>query len=212
MARKKIRFFVLGSLVILAGIVLSTSLLSQAFDTAESYEASFTYEAQGKYPEALNSVLQILQNQPSDYIANLRSGWLSYLKGDYEAAEGYYKKSASLMPKAIEPKLGLMLPLMALKKWNEAESIGKELLAVDTHNYLVNSRLAFIYYSSGQLPKAEQFYLKVLDWYPSDTEMMIGLGWTYKKLGKPKEAKEFFTKVLSIHRQELRVIEGLKGL
>lgn len=176
------------------------------------FESSFTNEATGDHDRALNDVLQILRIDAGHYIANLRAGWLYYLKGRWNDSIKFYKKAASLKPQAIEPKLGLMLPLMASKNWSQAEKVGKELDSQAPGNYLVGSRLAFIYFSQGKYSQAEKAYKEVLKAYPSEIEMLLGLGWTYLKQGRKDLARQIFFEVLTIRRQNLNARAGLEAL
>ncbi len=176
------------------------------------FESSFTSEATGDNDRALNDVLQILRIDSNHYIANLRAGWLYYLKGRWNDSIKFYKKAVTLKAGSIEPNLGLMLPLMASKNWSRAEKVAQELDKRAPGNYLVGSRLAFIYFSQGKYSQAEKKYKEVLDAYPSEIEMVLGLGWTYLKQGRSGLARNMFTQVLTIRRQNLNARAGLEAL
>ncbi len=176
------------------------------------FESSFAYEATGDYARALNDTLQVLRQAPDHYLGNLRAGWLYYLKGRYADAVKRYEKAQALAPKAIEPKLGAMLPLMAAKRWGEAEALGKAVLARAPHNYTAGSRLAFIAFSLGRYKEAERRYRAVLEDFPSDTEMTLGLAWTYVRQGRTAEARALFQQVLEVHRKNVNAQAGLDAL
>lgn len=176
------------------------------------FESSFAYEATGDYDRALNDTLQILRQAPDHYLGNLRAGWLYYLKGRYADATKRYGKAQALAPKAMEPKLGAMLPLMAAKRWAEAERLGRAVLKRAPHNYTAASRLAFIAFSLGRYKEAEQRYRAVLEDFPSDTEMMLGLGWTYVRQGRAAEARTMFQRVLEVHRKNVNAQAGLDAV
>lgn len=179
---------------------------------AELFESSFAQEGAGNTDRALNDVLKILRTDKDNYVANLRAGWLYYLKGRFADAIAMYDKARDLQPRAIEPKLGVMLPMMAARKWAPAEAVGKEILEKAPRNYLAMSRLAYIAYSQGRYKDAEERYRAVLEDYPSDVEMMLGLGWTYLKEGRSSEARAMFQAVLSIRRDNLSAQSGLQSL
>ena len=101
-------------------------LADEASKIPEYFETSFNHESRGNYVGALNSVLRILRIDHRNYTAMLRAGWLAYLKGDYKNSIDYYRKAVLLEPKAVEPKLGLMLPLMASKEWDAAGDVARE--------------------------------------------------------------------------------------
>jgi tetratricopeptide (TPR) repeat protein len=174
------------------------------------FEESFVYEAQGKYTASLNSVLQILRLDHKNYVATLRAGWLSYLRGNYKESSYYYEKAVALAPHAIEPRLGLMLPLMAANKWKKTETVAQDIIKSDSKNYLANSRLAFILFSQKRYGDAAPQYRKVIDWYPSDIEMQLGLAWTFLRMGKKKEARRYFLKVLTVRRNNRSALDGME--
>jgi len=179
---------------------------------AALFESSFAHEATGNIQSALNDALKILRLSSSHYIANYRVAWLYYLKGRYADSTKFYKKALNIKPDAIEPKLGLLLPLMASRRWSEAETLAVSILKKAPANYLGGSRLAYIYFSQGKYQAALNQYKEVLRNFPSEIEMMLGLGWTYLKIGQKSEAKKMFLRVLSIRRQNLNARAGLEAL
>ncbi|MFT5429379.1 MAG: tetratricopeptide (TPR) repeat protein [Myxococcota bacterium] len=198
----------------LALVVLTSSVVALAADgerVAELFESSFAYEATGKTTAALSDVKSVLRLDPEHYTANLRAAWLNYLNLNYNESIRFYRKAAQIAPKAIEPQLGLMLPLMAAKRWNEAERVGLKVLKRDPASYLARSRLAFTHFSRGSYAKAEKHYESVLVDYPSDSEMSLGLAWTWLKQGRKADARELFGRVLRIHRKNANAKAGLKA-
>ena len=178
----------------------------------EYFEKSFTYESKGDYTSALNSVLRILQMENRNYTAALRAGWLSYMKGNYSDSIQYYQKAVNFTPGAIEAMLGIMLPLIASKKWNEAEKIAQIILKMDYYNYYANSRLAYILFSQKRYGEAEKQYRKILDYYPSDIEMKLGLAWTYYNMGRKKEAEKYFRDLLKVRRKNTSALFGIEKI
>lgn len=178
----------------------------------ELFESSFALEATGQYARALEAVEAILRQRPDDYVANLRAGWLSYLLGAHDKAVRFYEKASDVEPKAIEPRLGLMLPLMAARQWARAAEVARRILEVDPRNYLARSRLAWVAYSQGRYGQAERTYAEVLRDYPGDVDMMLGLAWTYLKQGRKDDARRTFERVLRIRRNNESARAGLAEL
>ena len=183
-----------------------------AADVPELFASSFAYETAGDVDRALNDVLRVVRIAPDHYVATLRAGWLYYLKGRYSDSVELYQKAVKLAPSAAEPKLGLMLPLMAAGRWGEAEKIGEMVLTRAPRNYLAGSRMAYIAFSQGRWKVAEQRYQEVLDDYPGDIEMMLGLAWTWAKEGRAADAKGLFQKVLAIRKDNVNARTGLDGI
>lgn len=205
-SRKMVLFVVM---LILLGASLG-ALADETAKTPDYFETSFNHEGRGNYAAALNSVLRILRVDHRNYTAMLRAGWLSYLKGDYKKSIDYYRKAVRFEPQAVEPSLGLMLPLMASKKWDAADTVAKKILRFDDKNYLANSRLAYIFFSQGRYGEAEKQYRKVIAWYPADIEMKIGLGWTHLRMGNKKKAARVFRDVLMVRKNNTSAHRGME--
>jgi tetratricopeptide (TPR) repeat protein len=177
--------------------------------TADYFDESFKYETARNYDAALNGVLKILRMDQKNYVAALRLGWLYYLKGDFSAAEKSYKKVIAIAPQAIEAKLGLMLPLMAAKRWAETETVARQVLQVDDMNYTAASRLAYALYMQAKYADAMFYYKKVLTWYPSDMNIKLGLAWAYHMMGRKDEAVRQFKEVLEVYKNHQGALYGL---
>ncbi len=206
-----------GSIALTATMVLALTLPTTAAAAPGQnkvpalFESSFAHEATGNISRALNDVLQIVRLAPGNYVATLRSAWLYYRKGRYGDAIATYRKARKLAPKAVEPVLGETLPLMAAKRWSDAERAAKLVLKRSPRNYLASSRLAFIYFSQARYGEADAWYTRVLSDYPSDTEMMLGLGWTRLRQGRKAEARRIFNAVLAIRRQNSSARAGVEA-
>ncbi len=184
----------------------TTSRVSQLF------ASSFQNERNGDTGRALNNTLEILRLDRKNYVATLRAGWLYYLRANYRDSIALYERAIALAPKAIEPRLGAMLPLMAAKNWSVAEVMGKKVLRADPRNYTVRSRMAFISFMQGDYKAAERRYRAVLSDFPSDTDMMLGLAWTYVRQGRLRAAEELFRTITAVYPEHLKAKEGLQAL
>ena len=179
---------------------------------ADLFESSIAQESTGNIDRALSETLEVLKLDPNHYLGNYRAAWLYYYKGNYQQSINYYEKAATLKPDSVEAKLGLLLPLMAQKNWTKAEALARKLYAKAPYNYYAGSRLAYIFYAQGKYDEAETQYKKVIEAFPSETDMILGLGWTYLKQGKKQSARDAFSEVLVIKRNNLSAKTGLESL
>jgi len=178
---------------------------------AQHYAASLDAEARGDYATALNEALTALRASPSDYVVTLRAAWLYYLKSQLEDSVVTYRKASALAPKAVEPLLGLTLPLLALQRWKETEETCQAALKLAPGDYTALSRLAWAQYNQGSYPAAEATYRKVLELHPSDVEMMLGLAWTHTKQGQKEPARALFLRVIQLRTLSVRARAGLEA-
>lgn len=178
---------------------------------AQHFAASFDAEAKGDYATALNEVLQALRLAPKDYVATLRAAWLYYMKGQFEDAIVTYRKAATLAPTAVEPQIGLTLPLIALARWKETEDTCRAVLRTAPGDYTALSRLAWAQYNLASYADAQASYEKVLALYPSDVEMMLGLAWAHTKQGHKDQARALFLRVIQLRTLSVRARAGLEA-
>lgn len=189
--------------------LLAAPVLAQT--VPELYRQSYGLEARGDPAGALKAMEVVVARTP-DYVATLRRAWLLYLVGRYTDSTVAYGKAIALEPKAVEPKLGAMLPNMALRRWKEAERLGTEVLGASPGEFLAVSRLAFIHFEQARWDKAEAFYRQALALFPSNVEMRTGLAWTQLRQGKVAEARAGFQRVLEVAPDSASAQEGLAQL
>ncbi|WP_234364326.1 tetratricopeptide repeat protein [Lunatibacter salilacus] len=192
-------------------IILSGSLSMGAIaqdKIIDAFKQSYALERTENFKGAIESLKAVYQTDV--YELNLRLGWLTYLAGQVKESVEYYSKAVSLKPYAIEPKLGLVLPLAIQGKWVEIEELYLKILQTDPNNSLVNYRLGLIYYNRGNFDKADSYLEKVVNLYPFDYDGLILLAWNKLNLQKSRESKVLFQKVLMNNPDDPSALEGLK--
>jgi tetratricopeptide (TPR) repeat protein len=202
-------FTVLHSLIMMLFIFWSTSLFSQTDYPAlqEAFRKSHLYESKGNFSEAI-AVLKTVYQEDS-YETNLRLGWVTYLGGLFTESAAFYQKAIKLKPYSIEARIGFANPASALGNWDQVITHYNEILDIDPQNTLVNYRMGSIYYGRQDYAKAEKYLEKVINLYPFDYDSMILFAWTNFKLGKFREARVVFNKVLLNRPGDTSALEGL---
>lgn len=170
---------------------------------------SYSLEYQGKYSDALVLVEKLGKAESTEYLYQLRAGWLCLLTNDYDKSLEYYRKAQALAPDSIEPKLGMIKAHLGLLQYKEVESVSKSIIKHDPKHYLARTYLAYSLYENKSYVDARKVYESVLTDYPSDVEMLLGVGWSYLKEGNKKKSKEFFSRALKFSPQNPRAQEGL---
>ena len=191
-------------------IFFLSALISSGQDYAKltaAFSESYTKEKAGKYSDAVLAVKAIYS--PDSYEINLRLGWLTYLQGQFTESLGYYNKATELMPYAIEPRLGLVLPASSLGNWDMVITQYTKILSIDPNNTITLYRLGLISYDKKDYKQAYQYFEKVVNLYPFDYQSVLMLAWTNYKLGKTREAKVLFNKALLYYPDDASAKEGL---
>ena len=177
------------------GVAAAAQAAKTSADSA-FFQESYDQEALGKDQEAMAALDKLSPANSGSYVALLRKGWLQYRLGQNQPAIEEYSKAIAAAPRAVEPRLGILLPLLAEKQWANAEKHARALLTLDPESYLGTLRLAFALYNQGKFAESKTLYQKVIDDYPSDTEARSGLGWAMLKLHKKKEGAAVFRALL----------------
>jgi tetratricopeptide (TPR) repeat protein len=178
---------------------------------ARVWKASYTAEAAGQFQAAVQALTELPGPQRDGYLASFRRGWLLYRLNQHPASVAAYKLAAMAEPASIEARIGLLLPLMALTRWNDVAAIAEDVLKRDPENYLALQRLAFAKFSSEHFPEAEVLYRRLVEHYPSDIEMRAALGWVTFRMGKQTEAIALFKQVLEVSAEHVSANAGLRA-
>lgn len=176
----------------------------------EAFKKSYASEAQGDYASAIKVLKEL--PEPQAYETVLRLGWLHYLVGSFAESQVLYRKAITMMPASIEAKLGITYPLSALGKWDDVAKQYEEVLTIDPKNTKALYLLGQIHYGKEQYDKALARFSAGLNLYPFDYDFNLMTAWTSYRLGKVREAKVLFEKVLCISPDDASALEGLSLL
>jgi tetratricopeptide (TPR) repeat protein len=196
----------------LALLALAAPRLAHPSDaTADAWRRSYAAEARGDAAAAIEALARLPADE-APYVAALRRGWLLHLAGRADEAVQAYERAVGLAPQALEARLGLMLPLMAQRRWVDAERVGREALGLAPGDPTVLGRLAWIDYLQGRYEAAERGYRRALAAYPSSAEWRAGLGWALLKQGRIDEARAELRLVLVFAPDHAAARDGLAAL
>lgn len=191
-----------------AATLLFISSFAQDSETLiKKFEESYTCENLLDYAKAA-SVLQSIYDANS-YEINLRLGWLYYNTGEYDKSVSNYKRAVEIFPYSEEAKLGLVLPLAKQTKWAEVEKVYLDVLTINPKNTTVLYRLGLIYYNRKDYYKAYNYYRTLTDLYPFGYDGLLMYAWCNLQMGKMKEAKILFNKVLLYNPYDTSAREGM---
>lgn len=172
-----------------------------------AFENSYTHENDNDIENSI-SVLKDVYLDDS-YEINLRLGWLYYQKGDFNASEKHYTEAIKILPYSEEAKFGLILPKAAMNKWNDVIDIYKQILIISPNNTKANYKLGLIFYNKKMFSDAYVLFEKVVNLYPFDRDGLLMYAWSSLQIGKTKEARILFNKVLMNTPNNASALEGL---
>jgi tetratricopeptide (TPR) repeat protein len=172
-----------------------------------AFTKSYAYEKSGEYAKAVTEIKNVYDEK--SYELNLRLGWLTYSSGLFTESVAYYQKAITLMPYAIEPKFGFTYPAAALGNWEQVKTQYSEILKIDASNTKANYNLGSIYYGAEDYNAAYKCFERVVNLWPFDYDGLLMFAWTNFKLGKLREAKVLFNKVLLLKPDDSSAKEGL---
>lgn len=191
-------------------IALSLSTLApRAVATPDEWRRSYALETRGDVRGALSAIEALPATDRGAYLFSLRHAWLLYLAGRHDDSVAAYRRAAAAAPRAIEPRVGELLPLMALRRWQETEQRAREVLRLDADNYLASRRLALALYQLGRFDDARGVYQQVSERYPGDLEMVSGAAWCDLRRGRRDEAASAFRSVLAVSPDDATAAAGL---
>ena len=180
-----------------------------AANDAQQLQSSYRLEAARKFVTALAALDKVSAKGKQSYIFKLRQGWLLHLNGRYAESIRAYRLAVKAAPRSVEARLGLTLPQMALRRFKDAADTAHGALKLDADNYTAKSRLAYCTYNLGRYAESMRHYKRLLELYPSDVEMRVGLGWAQLKLGKKDQAARTFNQALAISPHHNMAAQGL---
>ncbi|MFO7999458.1 MAG: tetratricopeptide repeat protein [Bacteroidales bacterium] len=172
-----------------------------------AFQESYRLEAGGDYRQAAGVLREAYQSD--SYEMNLRLGWLYYQAGAMGESIEHYQRAIALKPYGIEARFGLALPYSAMGRWDDVSDIYRRILETDPQNTVASYRLGLILYNNGQYDRAEPLLEKVVNLYPFDYDSLLLFAWIKFRLGKTREARILFNKVLLHTPEDPSALEGL---
>ncbi len=194
-------------------VTLLLLLMNYAYSQAnqeklqQAFSQSYNYEKTADYSQAIKVMKEVYDE--NSYEVNLRLGWLTYLSGNYTESASYYNKAIQLQPVSEEARLGYVLPASAMGNWDAVLREYLKILENNPYQTTVLYRVGNIYYGRNDYTKAYSYFEKLVNLYPFSYDGLLMFAWTNLKLGKYKEAKILFNKVLLLSPDDASAKEGL---
>ena len=174
---------------LIAALVASMAFISSPVSAQEAaWQNSYQLEAAGKYSEAMAAIDGVPANGPDAELKILRRGWLNYLPGRFDESIREYRLAIERNPKSIDARLGLTLPLLAAKRWREAEQAAQAALNLAPNNYTAMLRLVIALEAQQDWNIMAKTAASMVAHYPTDASAYVYLARANAWLGKRDEA------------------------
>ena len=197
-------------LTCLALFLVAVPVVAGEGDAPMHWSESIRKETSGDLEEATNEVQAFLKAGGDRYLGNLRTGWLLYLRKDYDKANQAYQKAQKTNPSAVSPLLGSANCLYAQKQVAAAAKGYAEVLKKDPNNYTANLALAGINYDVKAYRVAGGHFQRLESLYPEDVVVVNGLAWCHVLQGQRPAAAPLFQRVLMLNPSYPNAADGLK--
>ncbi len=197
------KIFVVSAILFHAavGIAQNVSNMEKAFN------GSYNEEYLKNYEKAIAELNKVYSSD--SYEMNLRLGWLYYLSKNYETSGSYYQKAISQKPEALEPRLGIVMPLAFLDDGTKLLQQYASIIKLHPQNTIANYWSGVINYNKKDYKSAQKFFEKIVELYPFDYDSNHMLAWSLLNQGKSAEAKTFFQAALMVRPSDASALEGL---
>lgn len=162
-----------------------------------AWQSSYQLEAAGKYSDALTAIDYVPANGPDAELKLLRRGWLYYLPGKFDESIREYRLAIERNSRSIDARLGLTLPLLAAKRWREAEQAARAALDLAPNHYTALVRLAVAQEGLQDWQGMAKTAASLVSGYTTDATAYVYLARANAWQGKRAEALAAYSAVLA---------------
>jgi tetratricopeptide (TPR) repeat protein len=180
-------------------ILSSTAALAQESVWANSYKL----EGEKKFNEAISAIDSVPANGPDAELKTLRRAWLYYSAGNYSESIREYRHGIERNSKSVDARLGVTLPLLAAKRWREAEQSARAVLDLAPNNYTALLRLTIALEAQSDWAAMHKTATTMVTAYPTDVTAYIYLARANLWLGKKSDGIAAYVAVLSRYPGQL---------
>jgi len=185
---------------LLLSLLLAFPLAAEKDPWAESYRL----EAQKQYAQAAQALSGLPQNLE---LLQLRQAYLAYLQGRYEDSVAGYRRAMAAFPQSLDAQLGLTLPLLALRRWEEAALVARKVIDQCAWNYWAHVRLLVAEEGLQQWKALAIHGQELAKRYPSDPTAFTYWARGEAHAGRSSEARQAYRRVLQLYPAHKEALE-----
>ena len=175
---------------------LLLALPASALQQNDPWSQSYRFESQRDFVQAALVIKPFLETSE---FAQLRCAYLAYLQGRYDESLRGYQRAFEMNAHSLDALLGMTLPLLAQKRWDEAALKANRVLELSTWNYTAALRLMLCEEARGNWNALATLGSELSRRYPSD--MSAALYWARgeAKIGRNADAVRAYERVLQLN-------------
>jgi tetratricopeptide (TPR) repeat protein len=192
---------------VLLALLAATQALGQS-----PWAMSYQLEAEGDYAGAAEALESIFETEPDHEFAILRRGWLEYLGEAYNDSIRDYRRALEINPDSLEAALGMVLPLLAQRRWREAAATTEQVLLVAPWNYYAHIRLMVAEEGLLRWQALADHATAASARFPSDATILVYLARAEIALGNRDAAETAYRKVLERFPEHEEALAGIERL
>ncbi len=162
------RWIALLALVVGAGLPAGASAQNETL-----FANSYKLESEKRYDAAAQAIAGLAEG--GNEFARLRLGWLAYLAGKYNDSIAHYNRLLQVNPNSMDGRLGVTLPLLAQRRWQDAAAQARHVLQLSPWDYTAHIRLMATEEALKQWQVLETHASTVAAAYPSDATALVYL-------------------------------------
>jgi tetratricopeptide (TPR) repeat protein len=158
------------------------------------FATSYKLESEKRYDAAAQEIVALADS--GNEFARLRLGWLAYLGGRYNESINHYNRVLQVNSTSIDARLGLILPLLAQQRWQDAASQAQAVLQLSPWDYTAHVRLMVAEEALKQWAILENHARSVSQAFGSDATALLYLARARAWQRNVTGARQAYAKVL----------------
>ncbi len=153
--------------------------------------------------EAYQNCARAIELNPELEPVHVTMGLIDSARGDYEGAEGEFRRVLALNPVNPEAHRGLAGTFASRSRIKEAEEAYKRAIDLRPNDWSSYNQLAAFYFGQHRYKDAETYFEKAVQLTPDNSVAIMNLGASYLEMGRETEAIEKFKRSLALNESAL---------
>ena len=186
-------------------IIAMLFIMQKAVAQTSAFAAIDSLLQKGRYKIALQQLQEI---QPPTFQSNKKMAQIYHLIDSYKQAVYYYEKALSFK-EDYQTSIDLGRTYQRLKQYKKTISIYEEILTKDTHNLLLQYKLAKLYLLTKQPKKSVKIFQFLITQDIENANYSYQLGISYALLGKRNPKIDSYLEAYRKDNQHLKAVYRL---